>query len=125
MSDNYKEGNYTMEKLDNLASDVEISEALGIKVHSTKQLIRRHISQLLFFGDVFVSKGNVSRSGGRPTKTYVLNELQQHFIFSIARPLNRNGEEIAKANKVVEIGCENSNTNKVIVNKLGKGTINA
>jgi len=38
----------------------------------------------------------------------LLNELQQHFIFSIARPLNRNGEEIAKANKVVEIRCKNS-----------------
>ncbi|KIU22258.1 hypothetical protein ff3pr_01553 [Weissella cibaria] len=123
MSDNYKEANYTMEKLNDLASDAEIAEALGVKVQSTKGLIRRHTERLLLFGNLYVK--NESSASGQTIKTYLLNELQQHFIFSIARPINRNGEEIAKANKVVEIGCENSNTNKVIVNKLGKGTINA
>ena len=92
-----------MDEVSDRLSDVEIAETLGIKLHSTKALIRKHISQLLVFGDVLVSKGRVSSLGGRLTKTYLLNEMQQHFIFSLARPLNRNGEEVAKANKVIEI----------------------
>jgi len=117
VSDNYKEGNYTMEDLDGLISDEKIANTLGVKVQSTKGLIRRHTTQLLMFGDLYVK--NDRSSGGQPVKTYLLNELQQHFIFSIARPLNRNGEEIAKANKVVEIRCENYDTKKAIENKLG------
>lgn len=42
MSDNYKEANYTMEKLNDLASDAEIAEALGVKVQSTK-IGRAHV----------------------------------------------------------------------------------
>ncbi|XZO07614.1 hypothetical protein ABU186_08760 [Weissella paramesenteroides] len=91
-----------MEDLTNLTSDVEIAKSLGVKVPSTKQLIRKHTQQLLIFGNLYFKRER--SSSGQTIKTYFLNELQQHFIFSIARPINRNGEEVAKINKVVEIG---------------------
>ncbi len=63
---------------DALIADRDLSEVLGFaKVGNLHAVIERHIDELEDFGEVFLRvQKNPSSRGGRPTKTYMLNEHQ-------------------------------------------------
>ena len=107
MSDNYKEGNYTMDELNNLVFYHSISEPAyttvdviaeyaSVQRESVNKLIRTHKADLEEFG--FLSFEIPKLNGrGRPRKNWQLNEQQVTFLFSLLD----NTPQVVKFNKAL------------------------
>ena len=110
VSDNYKEGNYTMDELNNLVFYHSISEPAyttvdviaeyaGIDRHQVMKVIRDHKNDLEEFGVLSYEnpKPQKGSKGGRPRKDWQLNEQQVTFLFSLLD----NTPQVVKFNKAL------------------------